>query len=103
MDAVEKPTDQDTPKGQTTHKLKCWPNYLNDIIAGRKNFELRLNDRDFKVGDILALQEFDPNSNCYKSKKISVLVTYILKGSASNRCLSENCCIMGIRHLSSKQ
>jgi hypothetical protein len=40
------------------HELKTWPEHFSEIVAGRKNFELRRNDRDFKVGDELLLREY---------------------------------------------
>ena len=42
------------------HELKTWPVYFGAIVAGRKSVELRLNDRDYRVGDILALREWEP-------------------------------------------
>jgi Domain of unknown function (DUF3850) len=45
------------------HKLKCWPPYFEDIASGRKNFEVRFNDRKFKVGDVLVLQEYVPSDS----------------------------------------
>lgn len=43
----------------TTHRLKTWPLYFEMVRAGRKPFEYRRNDRDFKAGDRLVLQETD--------------------------------------------
>ena len=42
------------------HALKIYPEYYEAVKSGKKPFEVRKNDRDFKVGDILALNEFDP-------------------------------------------
>ena len=35
------------------HKLKIKDKYYQDLIRGRKLFELRKNDRDYKVGDLI--------------------------------------------------
>ena len=43
-----------------THNLKCWPQYFWPVVRREKPFEIRKNDRDFKVGHYLALQEYDP-------------------------------------------
>ena len=40
-----------------THTLKIKSEYLNAIIFGDKTFEIRRNDRDFKVGDRVTLIE----------------------------------------------
>lgn len=42
------------------HDLKCWPQYFWSVVRGEKPFEIRKNDRNFKVGDYLGLQEYDP-------------------------------------------
>lgn len=44
---------------QTEHELKCYSQYFQRICSGQKTFEIRKNDRDFQVGDILHLREFD--------------------------------------------
>ena len=41
------------------HQLKILPEHFDDVISGRKTFEVRRNDRDFHVGDLLALNEHD--------------------------------------------
>ncbi|WP_282798853.1 DUF3850 domain-containing protein [Lactococcus lactis] len=42
-----------------THELKLDIKYFNDVESGKKNFEIRKNDRDFKVGDILELKAYE--------------------------------------------
>jgi ASC-1-like (ASCH) protein len=42
------------------HHLKTWPSYFQAIKRGEKPFEVRRNDRDFKPGDTLILQEWEP-------------------------------------------
>lgn len=64
------------------HDLKCWPEYFNAIVKGVKRFELRLNDRDYAVGDILNLKEWIPTENCYTGSSTRVKVTYMMKGHA---------------------
>ena len=63
----------------TTHELKTWPEYFEAILDGRKRFEFRLDDRDFKVGDVLLLREYDPNKWDYTGNTVRVKVTYILR------------------------
>lgn len=36
-----------------THKLKISPNYLKNLLDGKKKAEVRFNDRDYQVGDWL--------------------------------------------------
>ena len=39
------------------HELKTDPNPFPDSLDGKKPFELRKNDRNFKVGDRITLRE----------------------------------------------
>lgn len=55
--------------------LKTKPKYFEMQLKGLKNFEVRKNDRDFQVGDILCLEEFYKD---YTGRFIHVEVTYIL-------------------------
>lgn len=43
------------------HQLKIESNYFEDVASGKKTFEVRKNDRDFRVGDFLALNELTPH------------------------------------------
>jgi len=40
------------------HHLKTLPEYFQPVIEGRKPFEIRENDRNFKCGDLVILEEF---------------------------------------------
>ena len=39
------------------HQLKIKKEYFKDVMSGRKKFEVRKNDRQFKRGDLLAFNE----------------------------------------------
>ena len=60
-----------------THNLKCWPQYFWPAMCGDKPFEIRKNDRDFKVGDYLELQEYDPAIETYSGLNGLFVITYI--------------------------
>ncbi|WP_257303437.1 DUF3850 domain-containing protein [Geothrix campi] len=42
-----------------SHDLKIAPEHLAEVISGRKTFEVRRNDRDFRAGDVVYLKEWD--------------------------------------------
>ncbi|MBL4853827.1 MAG: DUF3850 domain-containing protein [Robiginitomaculum sp.] len=56
------------------HKLKIKPAYLAAKAMGEKLFEVRRNDRDFKVGDTVAYSQ--PFSNMY-DKQYVYEITYV--------------------------
>lgn len=75
------------------HKLKILPEFFEAVNDGRKTFELRENDRGYKTGDILILQEFDGED--YTGREISREVLYIYEGSG-NYGLAPGYCILSI-------
>ncbi len=75
------------------HVLKIWPSFYQSTRAGLKTFEIRENDRDFRVDDILVLQEYDPIIKEYTGEMGSFVVTYMLQGCFG---LSDDMCIMSI-------
>ena len=44
----------------TTHRLKTWPEVYDDMLDKDKDFEVRVNNRDYQVGDHLILAEWNP-------------------------------------------
>lgn len=64
----------------TNHYLKTWQPYFDKVATGIKKFEVRKNDRDFKVGDNVILQEYDPIKKDFTGREIGKKITYILYG-----------------------
>jgi hypothetical protein len=60
------------------HELKTWPQFYEVVANGTKNFEMRLNDREFRIGDMLRLCEFDPEVNTYSGRSCDRRIKYIL-------------------------
>lgn len=58
-----------------THYLKIHPEYFEAVKEGRKAFEFRRNDREYKLGDKLILAEYETD---FTGRKICVEITYIL-------------------------
>lgn len=59
-----------------THELKIYKKYLDAILNGEKMFEIRKDDRGFRVGDTLLLKEWDNIK--YSGRELKVVITYIL-------------------------
>jgi hypothetical protein len=72
------------------HELKTDRVVFNPVLSRQKNFEIRYNDRKFKIGDVLHLRETTYTSAEmkkgspleYTGREIVVAVNYILKGPA---------------------
>lgn len=60
------------------HELKTLPEYFQAVWDGSKTFEVRKNDRDFQVGDMLVLLEWDPIKDEWTGSGVCKRVTYIL-------------------------
>lgn len=75
------------------HELKTWHEPFWAIMEGTKKFEFRLNDRDFREGDILCLREWNPFFKEYTGRMTLRKVTYIL---TSGFGIPEGYCIMSI-------
>ena len=58
-------------------KKKIWPEYFEEVVSGKKNFEVRLNDFDISEGDTFILEEWDPNTKSYTGRNIEKKVTYV--------------------------
>ncbi len=62
------------------HDLKTVQPYYDASECGDKTFEIRKNDRDFKVGDILRLYEWDGEKAT--GREHCKQITYILDNPA---------------------
>lgn len=82
------------------HMLKCVDPYYDDVARGDKVHELRLNDRDFRVGDVLWIRRWHPVSLQYDGRVSCFrLVTYIMHGPwpHGRPALMDGWCIMSMR------
>jgi hypothetical protein len=62
------------------HRLKTWPGEFESTRLREKLAEFRLNDRDYQVGDILILEEWDPVVERYTDRCLWALVRHIQPG-----------------------
>ena len=56
------------------HALKITSVFFAPVADGLKHAELRLNDRDFSVGDKITLAEFDEG---YTGESVDVVITHV--------------------------
>lgn len=60
-------------------KKKTWPEYFEQVLLGKKSFDMRLADFDIKEGDTLILEEYDPDKKKYTGRSIEKKVGFVLK------------------------
>lgn len=77
-------------------KLKCIPEFFGDVKLGVKSFEVRKNDRDYQVDDVLVIQEYLPNEGCYTGNEVTVKITYILTAEQFSAGLQPGYVVLGI-------
>lgn len=78
------------------HELKTWPQFFAKILDGSKPFEIRKDDRGFKVGDELLLREWNPQTGEYTGRELSRVVTYLYPADGYGDGLTHGYCVMGI-------
>lgn len=67
------------------HDIKCWPEPYAALERGDKRHEVRRNDRNYKVGDVLVIREWQPATGLrvdggkYTGRQRMMRVTYITK------------------------
>lgn len=84
--------------------LKSWSPFFQAIKAGEKTHDLRYKgDRQFSVGQVLRLAEYDPFVGVYSGDEIDVEVTYITDDvtpcAFSSAILPKDYCILSLRRV----
>lgn len=60
------------------HIVKSWSYLFTEIALGNKRHDIRdMRDRDYQVGDLLNLEEFDMASGAYTGLSLTMRITYI--------------------------
>jgi hypothetical protein len=61
----------------TVHEVKSWAHFFDAIVRGVKLHDLRKDDRDYKVGDILKLMRYDIVKGEFTGETCEVFISYI--------------------------
>ncbi|MEI2358383.1 DUF3850 domain-containing protein [Mesobacillus zeae] len=59
------------------HELKLEKDHFGSVLAGLKTFDVRYYDRNYQVGDILVLKEWDLFSESFTGREVEKKITYI--------------------------
>ena len=82
------PSDRE-PRGIKVHEIKLGAEFFEESVSNVKGFEIRKNDRDYRVGDILEMMEY--KNGAETGRTVTKLVTYILEDYTG---LEDGYCIM---------
>lgn len=85
-----------------THELKCHPHFFAAIAAGKKTFEIRRNDRDYRIGDMLNLREYDPTFG-HTGRRLSGLEVVYMMMAEDFPAILPGFVIMGLRGVPSME
>lgn len=77
---------------EKVHELKILIPFFVAVQNGSKTFELRKNDRNYFVGDVLILKEYNERTGEFTGRIIPKKVTYIFYGGEYG--LEEGYCIL---------
>lgn len=87
------------------HNVKCHSQYFWAVRAGMKPFEIRYNDRDYRVGDFINLLEYvtehrrpEQCEDGYTGESLMTQITYMTTFEQK-----PNYVVMGIRKLPTEQ
>lgn len=78
-----------------THLIKTWTEYFEAVKNGTKTFELRKDDRNYQVGDLLCLMDYDSKKDVFSGERLWKEITYKLEGG--NFGLEKGFCVLGIK------
>lgn len=76
------------------HELKILPEFFEAVLIGKKTCELRKADRNFAVGDLIKLNEWDGEH--YTGRNIVREITHIIKDYLG---LTEGFCILSLKSI----
>jgi hypothetical protein len=65
-----------------THRVKCDPEPFEEVWRGRKTGEIRVNDRNYQIGDRLELVEHSYTGGvfCPTGREFYCTISHVLKG-----------------------
>ena len=76
------------------HAVKCEKQYFEKVAAGTKPYELRKDDRGYKVGDFLALNEIESaDKSEYTGRCLITKITDVFK---NNKFLQNSIAVLTI-------
>jgi len=90
-------------KTEIKHEIKLASGFLQDILSGKKTFELRKDDRDYQEGDFVLMKELSVIGG-YSGAEVLVRIKYVLRGrDAVNYGCNKGYCVWGFELITSSK
>ena len=77
------------------HELKIVPEYFRAVKEGKKTFEIRKNERNFKVGEYIDLREYSGDKG-YTGNRLCLKIVYMIESDCFPQGLKDGYCVLGI-------
>ena len=82
------------------HQVKSWSHFYDAIVAGAKRHDLRKDDRNYQVGDVLNLRQYDNIKGEYTGEECLAEISYITNNqypcAFSSSILPQDYCILSL-------
>lgn len=97
----------DGSRGVKTHEVKSWVHLFQAFRRGEKTHDIRVMDRDYQIGDIVNLNEYDKFTESYTGRVEHGEITYITSNdhvacAFSTSVLHPQYAILSLRRLGTK-
>lgn len=83
------------------HEMKSWPWFFQAFMDGNKLHDLRQKDRDFQIGDVVVLKEYDPRTGKYSGSELAMEISYMTSNDTpcalSSNALARDHVILSLR------
>lgn len=83
------------------HEVKSWSHFFDAIKAGKKVHDLRKNDRNYNVGDVIRLKRYDNINGFFTGESLEAEISYITDNRVpcaySSAVLPHDYCILSLK------
>lgn len=87
------------------HVVKSWTFLFEPMMRGDKSHDIRVMDRDYRIGDTLLMQEYDWGAKIYTGREVRREITYITSAECpcafSHTVLHPQFCVLSVRPVAS--
>lgn len=76
-------TEIEAVPARREHHVKTWPHHFDAVVRLDKRFDVRKNDRGYRVGDLLVQHEWSANGG-YTGRWCSSIITFVIDDTIHN-------------------